>query len=56
MRFELDKGRLFEKGAYHQLLQGDASKARRKLKWAPEISFERLIEDMVESDMEWHRK
>ena len=38
------------------LLQGDASKARGKLKWAPEISFDGLIKEMVESDIEWHRK
>jgi len=38
------------------LLQGDASKANRKLNWAPEISFDGLIKEMVESDLKWHRK
>jgi len=38
------------------LLQGDASKARRKLKWSPETSFDGLIKEMVESDIEWYRK
>jgi GDPmannose 4,6-dehydratase len=38
------------------LLQGDASKALRKLKWTPEISFDGLIKEMVESNIEWQRK
>jgi GDPmannose 4,6-dehydratase len=38
------------------LLQGDASKALRKLKWSPETSFDGLIKEMVESDIEWYRK
>jgi GDPmannose 4,6-dehydratase len=33
-------------------LIGDASKARRKLGWQPEVSFERLVAMMVESDIE----
>jgi len=33
-------------------LCGDASKAREKLGWAPEVSFEELIRMMVESDIE----
>ncbi len=33
-------------------LLGDASKARRKLKWKPEISFKEMISSMVQSDME----
>jgi GDPmannose 4,6-dehydratase len=31
-------------------LLGDASKARRQLGWAPEISFAQLVREMVESD------
>ena len=31
-------------------LLGDASKARRQLGWAPEVSFEELVREMVESD------
>jgi GDPmannose 4,6-dehydratase len=33
------------------LLLGDASKARRQLNWAPQISFDELVESMVASDM-----
>jgi GDPmannose 4,6-dehydratase len=32
-------------------LQGDASKARRVLGWAPETSFPQLVRDMMESDL-----
>ena len=32
------------------LLLGDSSKAREKLKWAPKVSFEQLVAMMVESD------
>jgi GDPmannose 4,6-dehydratase len=32
-------------------LQGDASKAREELNWSPIISFEELIEEMVEGDL-----
>ena len=34
------------------LLQGDATKARRALGWAPSMTFEELIGHMVESDLE----
>ena len=34
----------------HTLL-GDSSKARRKLKWKPKISFEELVKEMVEKDL-----
>jgi GDPmannose 4,6-dehydratase len=34
------------------LLCGDASKARRVLGWKPEVSFARLIEMMVQADLE----
>jgi GDPmannose 4,6-dehydratase len=37
-----------------RLLQGDASKARRKLGWKPDISFEALVREMVDSDIEWY--
>lgn len=33
-------------------LQGDASKARAKLGWAPEISFEELVRRMIEHDLD----
>ena len=32
-------------------LQGDASKAREQLGWAPSVSFAELVELMTESDM-----
>ena len=31
-------------------LLGDATKARRQLGWAPEITFDELVREMVESD------
>jgi GDPmannose 4,6-dehydratase len=34
------------------LLIGDPSKAKAKLGWAPEVSFEQLVEMMVKSDLE----
>ena len=34
------------------LLLGDATKARRRLGWKPKVSFKRLTEMMVESDLE----
>ncbi|HET9887405.1 MAG TPA: GDP-mannose 4,6-dehydratase, partial [bacterium] len=33
------------------LLIGDASKARKNLGWRPEVSFEELIDRMVETDL-----
>ena len=33
------------------LLIGDASKARQKLGWAPTVTFEQMIEQMVEADL-----
>ena len=33
-------------------LKGDASKARRVLGWEPEISFEELVRQMVDHDLE----
>ncbi|NAT10273.1 GDP-mannose 4,6-dehydratase [ANME-1 cluster archaeon AG-394-G06] len=37
-------------------LRGDASKARAKLGWKPEISFEELVKMMVRADVEWYKK
>jgi GDPmannose 4,6-dehydratase len=36
------------------VLQGDASKAHHKLQWFPETSFEDLIREMVDSDLDWY--
>ena len=33
-------------------LLGDATRARTKLGWTPEVTFDKLIEIMVKSDME----
>lgn len=41
---------LFRPAEVHHLC-GDCSKARRKLGWKPTVSFERLVEMMVESDL-----
>jgi len=35
-------------------LVGDATKAKTVLGWNPEVSFERLIDDMVESDLRFY--
>jgi GDPmannose 4,6-dehydratase len=37
------------------ILQGDSSRARRKLGWQPTVSFRELVEEMVQGDLEWHR-
>ena len=42
---------LFRPAEVH-VLRGDSSLARRKLGWAPKISFEEMIGRMVESDLE----
>ncbi|CAB1055295.1 GDP-mannose 4,6-dehydratase (EC [Olavius sp. associated proteobacterium Delta 1] len=39
-----------------KLLQGDASNARKNLNWSPTISFEELVKEMVEGDLEWYAK
>ena len=38
------------------ILRGDASKARKQLGWSPSVTFEGLVKEMVESDLEWHSK
>ncbi len=42
----------FFRPAEVDLLVGDASKAREKLGWEPEVSFEELVRIMVEADLE----
>lgn len=37
-------------------LLGDARKAKEKLGWEPKISFERLVQEMVEADLEQARR
>tara|TARA_B100000989_G_C19531370_1_gene470135 strand:+ start:381 stop:1496 length:1116 start_codon:yes stop_codon:yes gene_type:complete len=38
------------------LLIGDATKAKEKLGWVPNISLEQLVEDMMQSDLELFRR
>ncbi|MBV8375166.1 MAG: GDP-mannose 4,6-dehydratase [Candidatus Eremiobacteraeota bacterium] len=42
----------FVRPAEVDALVGDAAKARRRLGWAPEVSFEELVEMMVKSDID----
>jgi len=37
-------------------LVGDATKARTKLGWKPEVGFETLVKEMVEADLEIARR
>ena len=46
----------FMRPAEVDLLVGDPSKAMAKLNWEPEVSFEELIQMMVESDIELLKK
>ena len=39
-------------GAPPHLLVGDASKARERLGWVPRITFEELVTQMVDADLE----
>jgi len=34
-----------------ETLLGDATKAKKKLNWAPKISFERLVKEMIDEDL-----
>jgi GDPmannose 4,6-dehydratase len=36
------------------ILQGDASKAKKKLAWFPEVSFKELVREMVDGDVKWY--
>jgi GDPmannose 4,6-dehydratase len=38
------------------ILQGDASKAHKKLNWYPQTSFEQMIEEMIKGDLEWYSR
>ena len=37
-------------------LLGDSSKAKKRLKWKPKITFKELVKDMVESDLSFVKK
>ncbi|MFO8061970.1 MAG: GDP-mannose 4,6-dehydratase [bacterium] len=47
--------RFFRPAEVNQLI-GDSSKAKEKLGWEPEVSFEELVEMMVEYDMKLYEK
>ena len=42
----------FYRPAEVHLLLGDMSKAQKKLKWKPKVSFKELVTMMVDADME----
>jgi GDPmannose 4,6-dehydratase len=42
----------FMRPAEVDLLIADASKAKKKLRWQPKVSFQQLIEMMVDHDLE----
>ena len=37
-----------------KILQGDATKARQKLRWSNTCSFDDLVKDMVDGDLDWY--
>ena len=37
-------------------LLGDCRKAKRELKWKPKYDFQKLVEDMVQADLEFVEK
>jgi len=39
-----------------ETLLGDASKAKKKLNWTPKISFEQLVKEMIDKDLELANK
>jgi GDPmannose 4,6-dehydratase len=39
-----------------KILQGNASKAIKKLKWNPTNTFEDLVKEMVDGDIKWYKK
>ena len=45
----------YNRPAEVQVLLGDASKAKQKFGWAPTISLEEMIAEMVEADLERHQ-
>ena len=45
----------FYRPAEVDYLRGDATKARKKLKWQPKTSLQELAEIMIESDLEYHK-
>ena len=52
----LDEAESLYRPAEVQVLQGNATKARDKFGWTSRISFEELIEEMVDSDLQLFAK
>lgn len=46
----------FIRPAEVDILVGDASKAKKKLGWAPSVTFKQMIERMVDADLERHSR
>jgi len=46
----------FIRPAEVDILVGDASKAKKKLGWVPTVTFEQMIERMVDADLERHSR
>ena len=46
----------FIRPAEVDILVGDASKAKKKLGWEPTVTFDQMIAQMVEADLERHRR
>jgi len=46
---------LYRPSEVHTLC-GDSAKAHGKLNWKPDISFEEMVREMVDSDLEWYEK
>ena len=46
----------FIRPAEVDILVGDASKARKKLGWKPQVTFKEMIERMVDADLERHKR
>ncbi|MFH1674152.1 MAG: GDP-mannose 4,6-dehydratase [Pseudomonadota bacterium] len=38
------------------ILQGDATKANLRLNWSPTVSFNELVQEMVDGDLEWYSR
>jgi GDPmannose 4,6-dehydratase len=53
--YVLEDEKFYRPAEVHQLV-GDASKGRKKLGWEPTVSFQNLIEMMVEADLEMLKK
>lgn len=50
---EIDQS--FFRPAEINVLLGDSSKARKKLGWEPQITFQTMVRDMLKADLERHR-